>query len=52
MNHIAWALAFAFVGMTFAISLTMIFSPDRESPSVACVKAGGYWNAWGYCQKK
>jgi len=23
-----------------------------QSSSVACVKAGGTWNHWGYCEKK
>ena len=40
MNHVAWATAFAFVGMMFAIAYGAIHFPDRENPSVACVKAG------------
>lgn len=43
MNY-AWAIAFAFVGMCFAIAYATVHAPPQENPKVTCIKMRGAWS--------
>ncbi len=47
-NSAAWAVAFAFVGVSVAIAVANIFTPATPSAQIECIKARGHWvTDWG-----